>query len=123
MSSTLDADQLEDLLEDILWAETSSKRSSAESLARLSRPQQEFALHWVRALEKDNTACAFRFLTHAYRALSEAKRSGIHPFCITIDKEGQDCLPHMYGAVNHTIVDAVERLPYKVSEIYRRLTV
>ena len=71
-----------------------------------SRPQQEFALHWVRALEKDNTACAYQFLTHAYRALIEAKRSGIHPFCITIDKEGQDYLPHMYGAVNYTIVDA-----------------
>ncbi|MEA3275064.1 MAG: nitric oxide reductase activation protein [Pseudomonadota bacterium] len=57
------------------------------------------------------------------RALIEAKRNGIHPFCITIDKEGQDYLPHMYGAVNYTIVDAVEKLPYKVSEIYRRLTV
>lgn len=57
------------------------------------------------------------------RALIEAKRTGIHPFCITIDKEGQDYLPHMYGAVNYTIVDEVERLPYKVSEIYRRLTV
>lgn len=56
------------------------------------------------------------------RALIEAKRSGIHPFCITIDKEGQDYLPHMYGAVNYTIVDEVEKLPYKVSEIYRRLT-
>ncbi len=57
------------------------------------------------------------------RALIEAKRTGIHPFCITIDKEGQDYLPHMYGAVNYTIVDGVERLPYRVSEIYRRLTV
>ncbi len=57
------------------------------------------------------------------RALIEAKRSGIHSFCITIDKEGQQYLPHMYGAVNYTIVDKVERLPYKVSEIYRRLTV
>jgi len=56
------------------------------------------------------------------RALIEAKRSGIHPFCITIDKQAQDYLPHMYGAVNYTIVDEVERLPYKVSEIYRRLT-
>ncbi len=82
MSSPLDADQLEDLLEDILWAETSSKRSSAESLARLSRPQQEFALHWVRALEKDNTACAFQFLTHAYRALSELKLPDVEAWII-----------------------------------------
>jgi len=47
------------------------------------------------------------------RALIEAKRCSIHPFCITIDKEGREYLPHMYGAVNYTIVDAVERLPYK----------
>jgi nitric oxide reductase NorD protein len=57
------------------------------------------------------------------RALIEAKRTGIHSFCITIDQQGQDYLPHMYGAVNYTIVDKVEQLPYKVSEIYRRLTV
>ena len=56
------------------------------------------------------------------RALIEAKREGVHPFCITIDKEGQDYLPHMYGPVAYTIVDAVEKLPFKVSEIYRRLT-
>jgi nitric oxide reductase NorD protein len=56
------------------------------------------------------------------RALIEAKREGVHPFCITIDREGQDYLPHMYGPVSYTIVDAVEKLPYKVSDIYRRLT-
>lgn len=56
------------------------------------------------------------------RALIEAKRAGVHPFCITIDREGQDYLPHMYGPVNYVIVDSVEKLPYRVSEIYRRLT-
>ncbi|MGF1613014.1 MAG: hypothetical protein ACFCVA_03630 [Gammaproteobacteria bacterium] len=55
-------------------------------------------------------------------ALIEAKRSGIHPFCITIDKEGHDYLPHMYGAVNYTLVDDVRKLPLRVSDIYRRLT-
>ena len=52
----------------------------------------------------------------------EAKRQGIHPFCITIDKEGQHYLPHMYGVVNYTLVDEVRKLPLKVSDIYRRLT-
>jgi len=56
------------------------------------------------------------------RALIEAKRDGVHPFCITIDREGQEYLPHMYGPVSYTIVDTVEKLPYKVSEIYRHLT-
>ena len=58
-----------------------------------------------------------------HRALIESKRRGIHLSCITIDKEGREYLLHIYGAVNYTIVDAVERLPYKVSEIYRLLTI
>ena len=56
------------------------------------------------------------------QALIEAKRAGIHAFCITIDTEARDYLPHMYGAVNYTVIDEVRKLPLKVSDIYRRLT-
>jgi nitric oxide reductase NorD protein len=56
------------------------------------------------------------------QALVEAHRSGIKPFCITIDREARDYLPHMYGPVNWTLVDEVARLPLKVADIYRRLT-
>jgi len=56
------------------------------------------------------------------QALIEARNTGVHPFCITIDSEARDYLPHMYGAVNWTLVDDVRRLPLKVSDIYRRLT-
>jgi nitric oxide reductase NorD protein len=56
------------------------------------------------------------------QALIEAHRSGIKPFCITIDREARDYLPHMYGVVNWTLVDDVARLPVKVADIYRRLT-
>ncbi len=56
------------------------------------------------------------------QALLEAHRAGIKPFCITIDHEARDYLPHMYGAANWTMVDDVARLPLKVAEIYRRLT-
>jgi nitric oxide reductase NorD protein len=56
------------------------------------------------------------------QALIEAKRLNIHPFCITIDKEARDYLPHMYGPVNYTLVDDVWKLPVRVSEIYRKLT-
>ena len=55
-------------------------------------------------------------------SLIEAKRAGIHPFCVTIDETARDYLPHMYGAVNWTLVDDVRKLPLKVSDIYRRLT-
>jgi len=56
------------------------------------------------------------------QALIEAHRCGIHPFCITIDSEARDYLPHLYGAVNWTLVEDVKKLPLKVSDIYRRLT-
>ena len=56
------------------------------------------------------------------QALIEARRDGIHSFCITIDTEAKDYLPHMYGAVNYTVIDEVRKLPLKVSDIYRRLT-
>lgn len=56
------------------------------------------------------------------QALIEAHRSGIKPFCITIDREARDYLPHLYGPVNWTLVDEVARLPIKVADIYRRLT-
>jgi nitric oxide reductase NorD protein len=56
------------------------------------------------------------------QALIEARRNGIHVFCITIDTEARDYLPHMYGAVNYAVIDEVRKLPLKVSDIYRRLT-
>ena len=56
------------------------------------------------------------------QALFEARREGIHPFCITIHDEASAYLPHMYGAVNYVVINDVKKLPLKVSEIYRQLT-
>lgn len=56
------------------------------------------------------------------RALLEARRQGIHPYCITIDEEARDYLPHLYGQAAYTVIDEVRALPLKVSDIYRRLT-
>ncbi|MXY14843.1 MAG: VWA domain-containing protein, partial [Proteobacteria bacterium] len=55
------------------------------------------------------------------RALIEAKYLGVHPFCITIDEEAMDYLQHMYGPASFTVVDDVDKLPYRVSDIYRRI--
>jgi nitric oxide reductase NorD protein len=55
-------------------------------------------------------------------ALLEAHRNGVHAYCITIDREGRDYLAHMYGVANFTQVEDVGQLPFKVSDIYRRLT-
>lgn len=56
------------------------------------------------------------------QALLEARHMGIHPFCITIDTEASDYLPHMYGQASYALVDEVRKLPLKVADIYRKLT-
>jgi nitric oxide reductase NorD protein len=55
-------------------------------------------------------------------ALREAKRRGIHPFCITIDREADAYLKRMYGDVQFTVIDRVEILPLRLPRIYQRLT-
>lgn len=55
-------------------------------------------------------------------ALLESRQGGIHSFCITIDNEAQEYLPHMYGPANYAVIDEVQKLPMKVADIYRRLT-
>jgi nitric oxide reductase activation protein len=55
-------------------------------------------------------------------ALREARREGIHPFCVTIDREADSYVCRMYGLVEHTVVDRVEALPSKLPRIYQRLT-
>ena len=56
-------------------------------------------------------------------ALREARKLGIHPFCITVDKEGAEYLKGMYGEVSYLVVDRIESLPEKLPLIYKRLTV
>jgi nitric oxide reductase NorD protein len=56
------------------------------------------------------------------QALFEARRDGIHSFCVTIDEEARDYLPHMYGAANYIVLDEVRKLPVMISDIYRKLT-
>ncbi len=55
-------------------------------------------------------------------ALLEAKNSGIHPFCITVDRKAHDYIAHMYGDVNYIFIDDIKKLPYRMPQIYRNLT-
>jgi len=55
-------------------------------------------------------------------ALFEARQRGVHPFCITIDEQARDYLPHMYGDASYVFIDDIGKLPFRISEIYRSLT-
>jgi len=57
------------------------------------------------------------------RALQEAREQGIRSYCITIDRHGADYLRHMYGPASFSVLDDVKKLPLKVADIYRKLTV
>jgi len=55
-------------------------------------------------------------------ALREARRGGIDPFCVTIDREADSYLRRMYGDVQYAVIDRVEALPSRLPRIYRQLT-
>jgi nitric oxide reductase activation protein len=56
------------------------------------------------------------------KALQEARDQGIHPFCITVDREGGEYLEGIYGKVAYTIIDDVASLPGRLPILYKRLT-
>lgn len=54
-------------------------------------------------------------------ALREARRLGVHPFCITVDPTGPAYLRKMYGDVGYCVIDRVDALPTKIIGVYKRL--
>jgi hypothetical protein len=56
-----------------------------------------------------------------HQALLEAKRAGIVPFLITVDKEGHDYLGQMCSDVGYEVVDDIEQLPRRLTSLYRVL--
>ncbi|MCZ7528441.1 MAG: hypothetical protein M5U14_19965 [Acidimicrobiia bacterium] len=55
------------------------------------------------------------------QALLEAKRAGITPFLITVDREGHDYLAHMCGDLGYEVVADIESLPRRLPTLYRYL--
>jgi hypothetical protein len=56
------------------------------------------------------------------RALEEARRQLIRPFCLTVDKSGADYLDGMCADLPYEVVDRVEDLPRSLLAAYPRLT-
>jgi nitric oxide reductase NorD protein len=56
------------------------------------------------------------------RALLEARRAGLHPFCVTIDQEGDDYLPYLFGKDGFVLIRHPEDLPRQLLRLYTRLT-
>ena len=56
------------------------------------------------------------------RAVQEAKKQGLIPFCITIDRDGHDYLPYLFGKNGYVVIRRPEELPQKMLSLYTRLT-
>ena len=56
-------------------------------------------------------------------ALQEAKRKGVHTFCVTVDQAGNDYLKEMCGGENYLVVKRPSALPRILPRVYRGLTV
>ena len=57
-----------------------------------------------------------------HMALMEAKRKGIIPFCLTVDRYGHDYLKQMCDDVGYAVVPDIESLPSRITTLYRQLT-
>jgi nitric oxide reductase activation protein len=55
-------------------------------------------------------------------AMIEARRAGIHPFCLTVDKEGNDYLRTMMDDFSYEVLADVRLLPHRLPQLYRKLT-
>ncbi len=56
------------------------------------------------------------------KAIEEAKRVGITPFCVTIDLEAKDYLSYLFGRNGYVVIRDSKKLPTVLPEIYMNLT-
>lgn len=56
------------------------------------------------------------------QALLEAKQYGIRPFCLTVDRDGEDYLRRMCDRIPYEVVGKVEDLPIRMIAAYPKLT-
>ena len=55
-------------------------------------------------------------------AIHEARRIGLQPFCVTIDREGGEYLPYLFGPAGFTVIRKPEDLPSRLPLLYAQLT-
>lgn len=56
------------------------------------------------------------------KALISARQRGLRPFCITVDQEAHEYLPHIFGKGNFIIIRKPSELPTKLPLLYALIT-
>jgi nitric oxide reductase NorD protein len=57
----------------------------------------------------------------ARQAIIEARLQGLHPFCITIDRQAPNYARHLFGATGYTLLRDARMLPTMLLDVLRRL--
>ena len=55
-------------------------------------------------------------------AVLDAEKSGLRPFCVTIDEHAEDYLPYLFGSRSYVVIRNAEELPRKLPMLYLKLT-
>lgn len=55
------------------------------------------------------------------RALADARASGVHAFCLTVDREETEYLPHLFGASGYRVLRSPEQLPAALLRVVEQL--
>jgi len=56
------------------------------------------------------------------KAILEAKKMGLTPFCVTVDLEAQEYLPYLFGKNAYALIRESKKLPSILPSIYANLT-
>jgi nitric oxide reductase NorD protein len=55
------------------------------------------------------------------QAIIESRAGGIYPFCITIDRQGQEYLGRIFGEAGHTVLRNPQQLPMALVKVVKHL--
>jgi nitric oxide reductase NorD protein len=55
------------------------------------------------------------------QAIIEARAQGVYPFCLTIDRQGQEYLGRIFGEAGHTVLRNPQQLPMALVKVVKHL--
>ena len=55
------------------------------------------------------------------QAINEVRRDGVYPFCLTIDRQGQEYLGRIFGEAGHTVLRNPQQLPMALVKVVKHL--
>ena len=56
------------------------------------------------------------------QAVIAARQAGLLPFCVTIDRKGNEYLPHIFGKRDYVVIHDPKKLPKELPHLYALLT-